>query len=203
MRNGFSYSDAGKKGAEVTKKILQEKKLQKIAEYDKNPNKCVCCSSKLLYEKKNNQYCSSSCAAKINNLKRAPRENKNRKLCMGCQQETTNPKFCSNKCQCDHLWKVRKNKIEQEKKIDNVLVSKKYLLETRGHVCEICGLTEWQGKPIPLVKDHINGDSTNNYLQNLRLICCNCDAQTEFYKGKNRGRGRAYRRQRYAEGKSW
>lgn len=51
--------------------------------------------------------------------------------------------------------------------------------------------------------DHIDGNSENNDLDNLRLICCNCDAQTSTYKAKNIGKGRHYRRQRYAEGKSY
>lgn len=49
---------------------------------------------------------------------------------------------------------------------------------------------------IPIVLDHINGDSTNWTLYNLRLICPNCDAQTNTYKGKNIGNGRHWRRQR-------
>src|SRR6266540_5330922 len=40
-------------------------------------------------------------------------------------------------------------------------------------------------------------------LDNLRLICPNCHAQTETYKAKNMGRGRHYRRERYAKGKSY
>ena len=35
------------------------------------------------------------------------------------------------------------------------------------------------------------------------MICPNCDAQTDFYKGKNIGRGRKDRMKRYYEGKSY
>lgn len=52
--------------------------------------------------------------------------------------------------------------------------------------CEICGNSEWCGKPIPLQLDHIDGDSHNHVLENLRLICPNCHAQTETYCGKNK-----------------
>ena len=56
----------------------------------------------------------------------------------------------------------------------------------KGHVCEICGLTEWLDKPIPLELDHINGDNTDNRSENIRLICPNCHAQTPTYRRKNK-----------------
>ena len=49
----------------------------------------------------------------------------------------------------------------------------------------------------------MNGDSENCALDNLRLVCGNCDMQLPTYKSKNRGKGRAWRRRRYAEGKSY
>ena len=58
------------------------------------------------------------------------------------------------------------------------------------HKCQICGLSEWMGKPISMVLDHINGRADNNLPNNLRFICHNCDSQTDHYKGKNKGNGR-------------
>lgn len=69
-----------------------------------------------------------------------------------------------------------------------------YLLHTQGNVCSICGTTEWMGQPVPLVCDHISGDSTDNRIENFRLVCCNCDAQLPTFKSKNRGKGRDYDR---------
>jgi 5-methylcytosine-specific restriction endonuclease McrA len=53
--------------------------------------------------------------------------------------------------------------------------------------CEACGLAEWKGKPIPLELHHLNGDSTDNRIENIRILCPNCHAQTPTYRGKNIG----------------
>lgn len=59
------------------------------------------------------------------------------------------------------------------------------LIALRGHRCECCGNTEWNGQPIPLQVHHIDGNHMNNELDNLQLLCPNCHAQTDNYCGKN------------------
>lgn len=56
------------------------------------------------------------------------------------------------------------------------------------HRCGKCQLTEWNGKPIPLDLDHINGISTDHRIENLTLLCRNCHAQTDTFCGKNKKR---------------
>lgn len=51
--------------------------------------------------------------------------------------------------------------------------------------CTVCNIIEWNGKHIVLEIDHINGDNTDNRLENLRYLCPNCHSQTETYKGRN------------------
>jgi len=52
--------------------------------------------------------------------------------------------------------------------------------------CVSCPQTnEWNGQRLVLVLDHINGDPTDNRLENLRLLCPNCNSQTPTFAGKN------------------
>lgn len=59
------------------------------------------------------------------------------------------------------------------------------------HRCSRCNNTEWEGQLIPLELEHINGVNTDNRLENLCLLCPNCHALTDTYRGKNKGK-RAY-----------
>ena len=81
---------------------------------------------------------------------------------------------------------------------------RKYLSDAQSGCCAICGEASlWLGLPLALVLGHIDGDPTDNRRENLRLICPNCDSQLPTYKSRNRGNGRHYRRQRYADGQSY
>lgn len=52
-----------------------------------------------------------------------------------------------------------------------------------------CTVTNiWNDKYISLHLDHIDGNSLNHNLNNLRLLCPNCHSQTDTYAGKNNKR---------------
>lgn len=53
------------------------------------------------------------------------------------------------------------------------------------HICFKCKLKEWNNQPVPIQIDHINGEHTDNRIENLRFLCPNCHAQTDTYAGKN------------------
>ena len=63
-------------------------------------------------------------------------------------------------------------------------IQKYNLLEYK---CESCGIKDrWNGQPISLHLDHVNGINNDNRLDNLRFLCPNCHSQTHTYCGKNK-----------------
>lgn len=55
--------------------------------------------------------------------------------------------------------------------------------------CEECGISEWNGKPLNMILDHIDGNPHNHKLENLRMLCPNCDSQMDTFCGKNKAGG--------------
>lgn len=131
-------------------------------------------------------------------------------LCRNCNNEhlvqnrfSCTSQYCSIKCQHEYS---RKEKIrlwlEEDAKLDHRRI-KEYLIDKNGNKCYTCDITEWNNKPIVMDLEHIDGNSQNNHISNLALICPNCHSQTTTYKNRNKGNGRHSRRVRYAEGKSY
>jgi len=117
--------------------------------------------------------------------------------CVQCGSESNRThqksnKYCSSACSAKHKSEEHKKKFFScllTSRIDRP-TARKYLAEARGYKCEVCSISDWQGKPITLHVDHVNGDPSNDRPDNLRLICPNCHSQTEFLGGANKGRGR-------------
>lgn len=54
------------------------------------------------------------------------------------------------------------------------------------YICSNCGNDgNWLGKRLVLQLEHKNGNSSDNRLCNLCLLCPNCHSQTETYAGRN------------------
>lgn len=155
----------------------------------------------------NPKFCSRSCSAKYNNSKYPKRRllRYREEKCVICGKSlfaTKCKKFCSKKCS---------GKFKHEKTIKLFEVGiflypqtiRRIMLEKFGNKCNRCNEHLWNNLPIPLEVNHIDGNSNNNLLDNLELICPNCHAQTPNYKSKNKKSGRYYRKERYHKGLSY
>ena len=165
----------------------------------------------------NRKFCSQSCSASFNNKKRIKNDtNTNKRIrirkpgrkianCIHCNKEIHKNngknirKYCSSKCQQSY---------QRETKINNntasSITSKRYLIEKHGNCCMECGWDKINitSGNVPIELEHIDGNSENNNLDNLKLLCPNCHSLTPTYKTLNLGNGRFNRRKRYNEGKS-
>jgi 5-methylcytosine-specific restriction endonuclease McrA len=56
----------------------------------------------------------------------------------------------------------------------------------QGRKCNNCGNDKWQGRDIPLELEHKDGDHFNNDRNNLELLCPNCHALTDTWRGRNK-----------------
>jgi hypothetical protein len=132
--------------------------------------------------------------------------------CRGCGAELSKRSqklFCSNACQrsaqqrsLTELWLESGEAPWVGGRQGHYI--RQYLRDAQSGCCAICGgPNEWLGIPLAFVLDHLDGDPTNNRRENLRLVCPNCDSQLPTFKSRNRGKGRHYRRQRYADGQSY
>ena len=75
---------------------------------------------------------------------------------------------------------------------DSTFVSTSHLKErllkekVKEAKCECCGRIEWMGQPIALELHHINGIKDDLRLENLQILCPNCHAFTDNYRGKSK-----------------
>lgn len=193
---GMSKQESGKLGAEKTKIYFEKIKLEKITEYRRKPMICKQCSNPHDYEKRNNKFCSISCATTFNNLKKGKKQYN----CLNCDTVLIGKakKYCDNNCQLEYQMNSA-----IENNTASVKTIKRYLISKYGNKCWTCGITEWNKKDIVMDLEHIDGNSENNKLENMSLLCPNCHSQTSTYKGANKGNGRHYRRLRYKQGKSF
>ena len=200
QKKGLTRSECGKLGYEKSKEKQAKLFQERIDQYNKNPVLCRECSIPIDYKRKHsNTFCSSSCSAIYYNSKRI----RNIKYCVNCKNILhVGKKYCSLKCEQDYHRKTRDDLFLSSGEGSKITI-KRFLITTFGRQCSICKNEKWLDKPMPLELDHINGNSSDNSKENVRMLCPNCHSFTPTYKGRNKGKGRYSRRMRYREGKSY
>jgi len=194
----MTQSEKGKKSYPKLRKFLNDKSIELREKYSKNPKRCFNCDIALSFENKRNDFCSKKCYYEFRKEHTRIKNNFS-KICLFCGKNLKKgaSKYCSHRCQYKQGWIEKKEFFEKNGywkgcscECSSRINNKRYLLEKYGHKCSICKNTKWLDQKIPLIMDHINGDSLDNRLVNIRLVCGNCNAQTSTYKGKNVGNGR-------------
>jgi hypothetical protein len=146
--------------------------------------KCLNCNA----ETKNLKFCTKSCSAIFNNTLRKKTKYYQ---CLSCRKNVlfNNRKknlYCSSKCQGLFQFKTETTDRIVKGLVVCPKVLKKYLLAIRPH-CSMCGLGQfWNENKLTLQLDHIDGNSDNNFPNNLRLLCPNCHSQTSTFAGKHK-----------------
>lgn len=182
-----SYNTCMRRGLVLHK--FNAKLREKI--YNQEPKKCRFCGLEIEFEKKDNDFCSHSCSAKLSNANRAVNNN-----CKVCGNKISKKrKFCSHKCFSDYRYNEC-----VEKWLSGNLVGfsgkakrtkefvRRYIFETRGTACSKCGWDEKHpvdGLPLTQI-DHIDGKASNTVPENLRVLCPNCHSMTETYLNRNK-----------------
>lgn len=153
---------------------------------------CLACDDEI--KKFGIKFCSQKCAATHNNKLRK----KNIfKKCLNCGNKINRKlKFCNNKCQGSYKVKMTIKQIENGCTTLHSDTYKRYLIKKYGEKCMECGWNKINPttNKIPIQMEHIDGNSENNSVDNLKLLCPNCHSLTSTFGALNKGNGREKRR---------
>ena len=144
-RNGMTEKEAGKLGYLASKEKREKERIKRVEEYNKNPLRCQVCGKPIPYKDKSwKKFCSSSCAAKYNNLRRDKevyiKQSKTIRENLGTYDGND---FSSHKYHTD------------KKKISTNTDKKKIKTNTnKKKICTICGSLKGECEHFEICKKH-------------------------------------------------
>ena len=188
-----------------TNKSTREQALRRY--YD-NPNRCKHCGEIIVIryddtaaDVRKRTFCSEKCSHEHSKV-----TTKESNKCSICGKEISNHNQ-SGLCQICLKKKNNEDKIQKWKETGDtgcIAAStlrnciRDYIFENQNRRCAICGIGSiWNGQELHFILDHIDGNAANNFEDNLRLICPNCDSQLDTYKSKNKNSARKHRKKYY------
>ena len=200
--NGSSWRFVGKlkQKANIGNNFFQNKITKE--EYLKHPKHCEECGCELTFKQRFNKFCSSSCSTKHNNVIRGKHSIETRKKISDAIR-AKHPDKKYEEFTIEKKTNVTEDKISGWLQGENFTRGatqvpsfiKNYLMKLHDNKCEKCGwgeTNEVTGK-IPLEIHHIDGDCTNNKIENLQLLCPNCHSLTSNFGSLNKNSNRFHR----------
>ena len=176
----------GSKREEIKRKISET--LKNKSKQNAKITHCEVCGK----ETNNKRFCSIECRKKTYN------RHYGKIVCHECGKifdGLTNRKFCCAECANAHLKKKRIERFlnGEYKNNGNRTLPKnirEYLFEKNDYHCEVCGYEGYNVKTGNTILQihHKDGNSKNNMVDNLQVICPNCHAKTENYMALNKGK---------------
>ncbi len=165
---------------------------------------CLKCETEFVVKRfTHNKFCSHSCSASFTNKGRKHSFDTKKKMsgnddykekiffdnCLNCGLEnpTNHQKCCSKFC----TYELRREEKIKEGTLGEQSV-KRYLIKKYGAKCWDCGWDKVNSRSgLPTVQlEHIDGNSKNNKLLNLKILCPNCHSLTPTFGALNKGNGR-------------
>lgn len=147
---------------------------------------CMHCSGEFVPKDPRQRFCSHSCSAKHHNPSRRIHPERE---CQRCGVPIASKvRYCSEVCRDEHRlseWLEGRYPGNPWGHLPDYI--RNYLFALKGRRCWQCGWDEIHPVTgvVPVEIDHIDGNSSNNNLENLRVLCPNCHSLTPTFRNLN------------------
>lgn len=207
LLSGNSYTEIGRVLDRTSKSVanILNKRGHSALALKKQTINCRVCKNEFTTGSDSREYtCSDVCFVEFSQWNRVgPKHKQEHKSCKFCGRIIQGRRikiFCNNACSASY----RRHQIFEEIEsgvIYPTLMMKKYLIHKHGNQCMECGWNKINpiSGLVPVQLDHIDGDSDNNDLNNVRLLCPNCHSLTPTYGSLNKNGSNSKKNKRKLE----